>query len=252
MALEQALAEHEEQVDRLIRDAAKYLRGLKAWKAACRDGHLDNRRKAAEGAVAAATSLSEPVRVAFESWAFDSSEYLSGGEWQAELQEVARERHGLRILAEEERLVSSPVVLRALPAQSSLRIGKRKWSKIRPRVVADELRRLRDRASAVNCQQLLEQLQAVYKQPKLCAEKLLTFREAYDVFALAPGWAKDNPWPDFGQAIYALATSGIRSTRSGATYEIAGPSGKYRKGDVLYIRGEDGDERAYYGIRFME
>ena len=36
MGLEQALAEHEELVDKLIKDAAKYLRTLKAWKAACR------------------------------------------------------------------------------------------------------------------------------------------------------------------------------------------------------------------------
>lgn len=249
MNLEEALQTQEEQVDDLLKSAAKYLAALKSWKKACQTGHLGNRQKAAAQAAELAPALAAPASEASESWQFDARVYLESGEWRDELR-AAAEKQGLRALEDGENLVSSPLVVRAVPGRSALALGKVNWPAIRPKIVAAELRRLRDRANSGNSQEFADSLFAVAQRLNPADAPFARFREIYDLFCLTPGWKKDNPPAAFGQAIYALHKSGLQTTRAGRKFDFEYPSGNVKDRDIYTVIAEDGRPIRYYGIQF--
>ena len=250
MTLEDALQTQEEQVDDLLKSAAKYTAALKNWKKACQIGHLGNRQKAAALASELAPALASPVSEAAEAWQFDARAYLENGAWREELA-AAAEKQGLRALEDGDNLVSSPLVIRAVPSRSALTLGKVNWSAIRPQVVAAELKRLRERASSGNSQEFADSLFAVASRlsPAETAP-FAKFRDIYELFCLTPGWKKDNPPAAFGQALYALHRSGLQTTRAGRKFDFEYPSGNVKERDIYTVIAEDGRPIRYYGIQF--
>ena len=250
MTLEDALREHEERVDELIKSARKYASALKGWKKACREGHIANRQKQATLATDIAGTLTEPTTETAKSWTFDIRAYLESDQWREEIRAEAMERHDLRTSEDDRYLISSPVVVRPQPARSSVQIGKVNWPKIHPRVVASELKRLRDRTANANSQEFLESLYLACKRLSRPELMFVKFREVYDMFCVTPGYKKENPKAAFAQQIYALHKSGLRSTKAGARFDIEYPSGGAKEPDILSVIAEDGQTQRYYGISF--
>jgi hypothetical protein len=250
--LERALQEHEEQVDGLLRNATKYVGVLKAWKKACQTGHVANLQKAALQAAELSSALPETTAQTQSAWDFDVRDYLESDAWRRELQAVATERFNLRTLASEddETLISSPITVRAQPARSTLALGKVNWPTIRPRVVAAELKRLRDRTAGANSQEFVESLLGACIQLSNKNDPHAKFRDIYDLFCLTPGYKKENPPAAFGQQIYALHRSEVRSTRGGRKLEIEGATGSYKEKDVFTVLAEDGRPIRYFTIFF--
>ena len=249
MNLEEALQAQEQQVDALLKGANKYVGTLKAWKKACAEGHLGNLQKQSALALEQAPALAAPVQEADSNWEFDARAYLESEDWRRELQE-AGEKIGLRILEDNETLVSSPVVIRSQPGSSRLLLGKEAWATIRPKLTADKLRKLRDRAAASNSQDFLEGLFAAAQRQSKDEYLFIGFADVYKQFSETPGWKKENPPAVFGQAIYALHRSDIKTTRSNRPFEIQYPSANYKEKDVFTIISEDGRPLRYYGILF--
>jgi len=250
VTLEDALQQQEEQVDDLLKSAGRYLSVLKGWKKACQVGHLGNRQKAAAQAVELAPGLTSPVLEAAESWQFDIRAYLESGDWRDELR-AAAEKQGLRALAEGENLISSPLVVRAVPGRSALALGKVNWPALRPKIVAAELRRLRERTAGGNSQEFVDSLFAVSQRLSPGADApFAKFRDIYDLFSLTPGWKKDNPPAAFGQALYALHRSGLQTTRAGRKFDFEYPSGNVKDRDIYTVIAEDGRPIRYFGIQF--
>lgn len=250
MNLDRALQEQEEQVDVLLRNANKYVGALKAWKKACEIGHIGNLQKAAAQAGELSAALPETTAAAKRAWDFDIRYYLETDEWRAELQAVAAERFSLRTLAEEDTLISSPITVRALPARNALALGKVNWPAIRPKVVAAELKRLRDRTASANSQEFVESLLGACIQLSSKADPHAKFRDIYDLFCLTPGYKKENPAAAFGQQIYALHRSDVRATRGGRKLEIEYATGNYKEKDVFTVLAEDGRPIRYFTIFF--
>jgi len=250
MSLEEALQQQEERVDALLKGATRYVSTLKGWKKACQQGHISNMQKAASSASELASGLPEATSESSGAWDFDVRAYLEGDSWRRELQETAAERFGLRILEDDESLISSPVTVRAQPGRGALALGKVSWPLIRPRVVAAELRRLRDRTAAANSQDFLESLlnAAIYLSSK--ENPVAKFRDIYDLFSLTPGYRKENPPAAFGQQIYALHRSDLRTTRGGRKFEIEYATGKAKERDIFTVLSEDGRPLRYYNIWF--
>ncbi|MBI5016776.1 MAG: hypothetical protein HZB55_14990 [Deltaproteobacteria bacterium] len=248
--LEDALQEHEERVDALIKAAKKYEAALKAWKKACQTGHMANRQKQASLAAELAPSLAAPTAETADAWAFDVRAYLESDAWRREVQATSAERHSLRVLEEGDTLISSPVVVRAQPARLALQIGKAGWPQVRPKVVAAELKRLRDKVSSANSQELLEGLYAACRRVTRPDVMFAKLRDIYDLFCITPGWKKDNPRAAFGQQLYALHRSGLTATRAGSPFEFEYPSGKAKDRDIFTVIAEDGRAIRYYGVWF--
>ncbi len=250
MSLEQALQEHEERVDALLRSANRYVGALKAWKKACQIGHLGNLAKAAASAEEMIGILPETTSETKSAWTFDARAYLDSESWRKELQAVVAERYGLRTLEDDDLLISSPITVRAQPARNSLLIGKVNWPALRPRVVAAELKRLRDRTAAANSQEFAESLYGACVHINGKDDPHAKFRDIYDLFCLTPGYKKENPPAAFGQQIYALHRSDVRATRGGRKFEIEYPTGSYRERDVFTVLSEDGRPLRYFNIWF--
>lgn len=249
MTLDEALQVHEEHVGDLLKSATRYVSALKAWQKACAAGHLGDRQKAATQAGELAATLPDATAAAAETWTFDAREWLESGAWRDEIRAEAAKRHGLRVLDEEEMLVSSPVLVRAQPGRGVLQIGKENWPRLRPRVVVEQLKKLRERSTAGNSQQLLDSLHAVYEKLGK-GDGFLKLREAYDQFCVTPGWKKENPPAAFAQALYALHRSGITTTRRGATYQLGVVESQVKERDVFTVIAEDGRTIRYYKIEF--
>ncbi|MCC6483378.1 MAG: hypothetical protein IT209_00905 [Armatimonadetes bacterium] len=251
-SLEEALATHEAQVDALIRAGSKYLSALKSWKKAVAKGDIAARQKAADQAMEAAQALPGGTSETAAAWQFDVYAYLSSSAWQHELRTLASgEKFGLRILLEGNMAISSPVLLQALPSRGILQIGKKLFRSIRPKVVAAELKRLRDKANTGGQQQFLEFLYGgVEYLSKDSGAFFAKFRGLYDLFCLSPGYKKDNPKSAFGQEIYALHRSGISATKAGKRYDFEYPSSSAKESDIFEVVSEDGRPLRYYGITF--
>jgi hypothetical protein len=73
----------------------------------------------------------------------------------------------------------------------------------------------------------------------------------YELFALAPGWKKENPEASFARQIYALHHHGRElRTRDGKAIEYEEPSGRVKDRDIFSVISHDGNLIRYYGIRF--
>jgi len=250
--LEKALQEHEEQVDTLLKNATKYVGALKAWKKACQLGHLANLQKAALQSEELSGTLPQTTGETKNAWEFDVREYLLTEAWRKELSALVAERYGFRPLTaeDEESLISSPILIRSNPIRYTLTLGKVNWSAIRPKVVAAELKRLRDRTAAGNAQEFVESLYGacVYLSNK--NDPNAKFRDIYDLFCLTPGYKKENPPAVFGQQLYGLHRSEIRATRGGRKIEIEYSTGNYKEKDVFSVISEDGRTIRYFTIFF--
>ncbi len=249
MALEEALQEHEERVDALLRTANRYVGALKAWKKSCQIGHLGNLQRAASQAEELIGILPATTTETKSAWQFDARAYLESEEWRKEIQ-AAADKLNLRALEDEETLISSPVTVRSQPARSSLLIGKVNWPAISPKIVAAELKRLRDRTTSANSQEFVESLFGACRHLGDKDNLFARFRDIYDLFCLTPGYKKENPPAAFGQQIYALHRSEVRATRGGRKFEIEYATGNVRERDVFTVLSEDGRPLRYYSIWF--
>lgn len=249
-AFDEALREDEERVDALLKSAKKYLAALQAWKKSAQTGNYVARQKAVETARQTAPTLSSPVEDAADAWSYDVAAWLQTDALR-EIQE-AGSRIGLRTLRDGETLVAPPVVVRAIPTRNALKIGKDNRTNLRPRVVAEELKKLRDRKSAAGSAEFLECLYGIWRKVSSKENPAARFRDIYDYFSLTPGWKKDNPEGAFGQSLYALQTSGLRMTRKEVPFQIEWPSGNVKDKDLFTVYAEDGKPLRYYAIRFME
>jgi len=243
----------EARVDALLKEANRYLSALKAWKKASQTGHFNDRQKASSLAAQMAPAMAEPVKQAASAWNVDVREYLGGDQWRRDvITTAASEPFSLRVTEENDTLVSSPVIVRALPWRGVLQIGRQSWPHLRPRAIATELKRLRDRTGSANSAEFLESLLAVWNSQKASNPVYLKFRDIYDMWSLTPGWKRENPLAKFVQDVYALNRAGLETTRSGKKFEFIRPSANAKQNETLTVIAEDGRTLRYLGIRFYD
>ncbi len=139
--------------------------------------------------------------------------------------------------------------MRSQPGRNAFTLGKVIWTNVRPRVVAAELKKLRDRTKDANSQEFLESLYGANEQLKGSVD-FVKFRDIYDLFCLAPGYKKENSLAAFSQQIYALNMSEIATTRKGVKYGIESPTSGAKDRDILTVISEDGRPLSYYSIWF--
>lgn len=254
MALEDALQEHEETVDKLLKSANKYVSSLKSWKKACAVGHIGNLNKFASQSQELVKDLPNDTANTKSTWLFDVKSYLESDEWRQELSEIASSKYGLRTIQDDSTLISSPVSVRSQPGRNVLLLGRNGWPAIRPHVVAEELKRLRDKTANANSQEFLESVYNACVYLSKGGKVEAKFRDIYDLFCLTPGYKKDNPPAAFAQQIYALHQAYTRNelltTRSGKSYSFDYPSGGLKERDIFSVVSEEGKTVRYYIIWF--
>ena len=247
--LEEALQEHEVWLEDLQKAGNRLAASVKTWRKACAEGDLATRDKAQAQVEELVPQVAQKAQEAKESWEFDARDYLEGERWRQELIQ-AGEKAQVPLLQDASHLVAPPVLVRAMPGRTCLQIGKKAWPRLRPKLVVAELKRLRDKKANAGAQEFLEHLYLAWKDLPRKGAPMVTFREIYERFAQAPGWKKENPRPDFGLQIHALARSEVRMTRDGTRYSFEFPSAKAKESDIFTVYREDGSPIRYYGIEF--
>ena len=120
-AFEAALAATEREVDAALRAANTTVRELKRALAASRTGQVRDLRKALSAARSAAGGLAEDTgMLAFD---FDEQAHLASGAYVKELLAEAAAR-GVTIVEDDDRLLCYPSLVRLLPADAAVEIGR--------------------------------------------------------------------------------------------------------------------------------
>ncbi len=251
MLFQDALKEQELQVSDLIKTAEKYLASLKSWKKACETGHLVNRQKAADSANSLVKELEIPTNEAAGSWNLNAQEYLESSAWIEELG-AACSKINLRVVIEDDHIVSPPVIVRAQPHQARLLLGKKPWSAVHPAVIAKELKRLNEISiNERECQQFLNSVYEACKRDSSDKNDLRTkFIDVFKRWEMTPGYKVENSRASFGQQINALDESGVRTTKDGKVFHLDGPDGKANK-DIFDVVSKDGLSKQYFIIWFQ-
>jgi hypothetical protein len=244
----------------------EYNKGVEAWldqakKATTAIHKLE--RAVATGNVRDVERLRMAARTAVESAAqrgaecpsfdFDTAEYLKQREGFIEELIQAAEKAGVRLYEREGTIFSFPVLVRADPPNSAIRIDKKRVASIRPEIVAGMLKQAQSKDPKARPQQFIETLFDAYElvraQRKIDAYIDQPLTRIYDVLTLLPGL--DYTLLDFTRDIYFLDTSDTKETRKGFHMSLpASTVSREKSVRVLKFVTRNGHEKDYAAIRF--
>ena len=248
--LEDALARTEADTDAALKSATALASQLKRAKKAASVGSLRDLERALEGAEELAGTLRDSVRTARTGWRFDDRAYLDSGEFAQELL-AAAQAAGVRVVEQEDRLVSYPSLVRILPADAAIEIDRRRLRSIRPSVVVESLKRAQTRPLRFRPATFLETLFRAYRL--VLAENgrdlgsVARVVDLYRVLTLLPTAAYTKP--EFARDLHQLDESGETRTRDGLTLSFSAATGT-KGGSFLPAVTSSGDVKPYYGIAF--
>lgn len=233
----------------------------KQMQKAAREGSIGGMKKARGRLDGALAAVSQATSNATRSWPFEDSDeeqYLSDS-YADELRRVASER-GLTIHERDGRLVSHPSILRILPGDRAVRVDKKRVSTIRPSYLASLLQENQKKAGRYESARFLESLYNVYAEivRDVSADlagsggvgTVVPLDRIYRLFTSLPGSNREYDRTDFARDVYILDVNGPRSTRKGATVSFPSSTGARTPKGLFTFVGPDGNDVAYYGIRF--
>jgi hypothetical protein len=250
--LEKACEETERKASELSR-ASKHLGRIAArlLKAATSGDH-----GAIVGAAAelkdAATAVQAATQLAQQAWPFDDDQltaYLLS-KYQTELVRSAATA-GVNLVELDDRLAAFPAVIQIQPTQRSVRINAQRVTALRPSILAKRIAEQRKKAGA-KPQQFIELLHAAYKRAVATSTSGATLADIYELLTLHPEARRAYSRAEFARDLFLLDTSGVRSTRSGATISLYGSTTTKGGRGVFQVVPDDGMPKYYAGIRFQE
>ena len=253
MSLDAQLAEAEKAASALLKTARR-LRRL------TQEGAMAALPAALAAARAEAARAVEPLAAAEAMPGYDVAEAFAGGAWLDELA-AAAEAAGVVLVRRDGRVTAFPVALQLDGRAQGVRIGRRLERRLRPRLVAAQLRALQQRPDRFNARQFLDRLVRLYEgharaedphwRPARPGEgPLVALAELHAQLTLLPAAAADYPLGAFATDLLRLDRQPDATTGQGHRFELAGSTG--RKGAKrLTLFDERGEQHDYFAIRFI-
>jgi hypothetical protein len=259
------LSEFEQALERLDSDTAAVQKAAATVAGASK--RLAAAAKAGDGAAIdrafgdcgrAVDALQAQLNNTRSGWNFDWRGHIESERFKRELLEAASEA-GLIIHEQDGRIFSYPVLVRILTGGDlgTVSVDRKRMRTIRPSHLVALLKTLRDRPPKAKNEEFLKSLYAAYgwatqrddgSTPWGPVAELV---DLYEILTLFPGQTRDYSRQEFTRDLYLLDRSDIRATRDGARFELSASTGtKGSRSRFLTIVGEDGEEKAYYGISF--
>lgn len=240
-----------------VTEASKAVdRAAKQMLKAAKEGDIAKLRKASEGLASALEVARQDVANARNAWPFSPDEetyYLRDG-YEAELLEEAKAK-GLQIHRQDERLVAFPSVIQIIPGDRAVNIDRKKISTMRPSWLVSFLKANQTKKARFASNRFLEALYSAYKLHiggRDGMGKVVSLSGIYETFTLLPGANSDYGRSDFGRDLFLLDRSGLRETRSGASFSLPASTGTRGGKGLFSFVAPDGERVSYYGIRFIE
>jgi len=261
LSLEEALAKTQADADAVIKAAAAVSSAVKRLRTSAQVGNLREMRPSITAAEQAIAALRQQFANTKDGWDFDEEAYFENGSFVRELRETA-DRLSVRIYEQDDRLYCYPTLVRVLPNDRAVEIDKKRERRLRPTVLVDHLKALQKRPPRFKPEPFLEALFDAYETlvPKggggskelFGLGRVIRLLDVYRILTLLPGQSREYSRPEFARDIYLLDQSGITRTRAG--YQVSFPVGTGSKTATSTIRivTQEGREKLYYGISFVE
>lgn len=258
---ESALAATEADTRAAMKLADGALRSLKKAAAAAATGEVNALGRGLDDAEAAIQGLREQFRNTRDGWQFDVQTYAEDGRLTNELLETARAA-GLGVHEQDGRIFSYPVLVRVLPSDRALLLDKERVRRIRPTVVVERLRRLRDKKERFRPADFVEALHDAYLvQLRMDGRSgtrqlsgsgpAIALAQLYDLLTLLPGQKKEYTKADFTRDLYLVDRNNSTLSRNGRVrMEFSAATGTRLR--PLHIVDEHGRDRDYFAVSFQE
>ena len=244
----------------LAQGALECARGLSAagkkLLTVAKEGRLRDVRATSESFVALAEQLNQQAAQISGAAAFDCEAALSSPSFTEDILAAARQ-DGLALHADGLLLYCFPHVVRILPAEGAVSIGRKREYRIRPTALVRRLRAEQRKPVRFKPQQFLQLLFSAYllAAPPDMRSALTGFVVSlsgiYQVLTLFPGTSKEYTQVDFARDMYLLDRSGMTSTKDGAVVSFPASTGTRAANVSLSVVTETGQQVRYYGISFV-
>ncbi len=253
--LEQALDNTEADASATLKAAGSLMVPLRRLRTAAQTGDLHEIHSSLQAAKQALDRLAQQFEETNKGWSFKAQEYLSSGLYSEEVMATAQTM-GLQMFNRGDRLYCYPTFVRMVPNDEVVAVNRKQERRIRPSVLINRLKLMQDRPPMLRLETFLSALYKAYT--KVIGDRDEEFRasapvvplvELYELFTLLPNQAKEYSKQEFARDIYLLHRSDIDTTKGGA--KVSFPISRGARGKVLTVIDESGEERRYYGLRFV-
>src|SRR5574337_634870 len=204
------------RLEKAQKAAENLVKGLKRVRRSAREGAVSDIVRGLSGLDARLADAQSAARGLAEAWRFDAPAYMADGRFLADLQRAAGE-HELKLFERDGRIYCFPLILRLeanldLVFRTYRRLAGRQWN-------------------------------------ATGAGPVVALIDIHDTLTLMPN--ADYPREEFARDLLLIDRRPDTRTRTGERFEF--PHGTTTKGiRPLIVYDEDGAQRAYYGIRFVQ
>ena len=253
--LEQSLAHTEADALETLAAVKELLRPLRRLRLAAETGNLTQIDKSIAAAQTAMAALQQQLDETQKGWDFDAHHYMTKGGYVQEVLATAVGA-GVKLLERDDRLSCYPALVRVSPGERAVYINRKRERRIRPSVFVNLLKEQQGRPMSFRPDAFLAALHQAYS--KTVAEKvdtnaasapIIPLVDIHNLLTLLPGQAKEYSRQEFVLDIYLLHREGVDTTKQGA--RVSFPISRGVQGKTLTVIDETGEERRYYGIRFL-
>jgi hypothetical protein len=251
-----------EKLDELDKQAASWLeqckrttKAIESLRKAIALGNLRDLEKLRQSAQVTSSEIANKAENCPE-FAIGAAEYLgANGAFLSDLMEAASSA-GVKLYERDGVLYCYPVLLRAEPDLSCVRIDKKLEPTLRPAELAQILKKLQSREPKAKPERFIETIYEAYEL--VCGKNAIpaggdvALSEIYGALTLLPGSEREYTLIDFTRDIYFLDISGIQETKKGAVMSLpASTVTRERKTKLLPFVDRNGQEKLYALVRFM-
>ncbi len=250
---EDQLAALDARLEKAQKAAEGLVNGLKRVRRAARAGQVSEFIKGLDGLEARVSDAGSAAGDLAGAWNFDTSTYMADGRFLAELQATAAEQN-LAMFERDGRIYCFPLLLRIEASQSAVRVGRKIERRIRPSELVRLLAKAQKRPQRFREEAFLDLIWRTYR--RLVGRegngtgqgRVVALVDIHDTLTLLPG--ADYPREEFARDLLLMDRRPDLRTRGGDRFEF--PRGTTTKGmKPLIVYDEQGNERVYYGIRFV-
>ena len=251
-SLEATLDAWETSLARLEQQASQVLRAAKQLRKAAQDGALAGVGVAQGALRQGAAQLMESIARDAEMPAIDIPAAFENGSFLTELSHAAAVA-GVTLVQRDGRVTAYPVVLRLEPRTLGVRVGRKLERRLRPSVLAQQLKVLQQRSGRFNARSFLDRLLRGYSvlAPDWRSGEgpLVALAALHDVLTLLPAAAADYPMEEFLVDLLRLDREPDARSGRGHRFELGGSTGT-KGARRLTVYDETGTQHDYYAVRF--
>lgn len=251
--LESALAQVESDTESALKAAREAVSLLRKVHGVAKVGKLKDFARYLNDAEQAIERLREKLATTRQRWNFDTESYLSDGSFLSEIVETAK-RQGLKTYELDGQVYCYPSLMRVAANDQILFIDRQKHTHLRPSVVVDHLKALRNRPVRFRSEPFLKALKEAYdywiakKRPGRCAAATpAPLAAIYSLLTPLPGQAKEYSKQEFARDLYLLDED-VADAPAGFTLHSA--TGRELPARVFSVVTKDGEMKRYYAISF--